>query len=384
MAKAPTKTKSNVAAPLSEDQTKFKPHWTAEDCIKELQRIANIDTTKVISRNYFRNHAVCSESTWNRHFGTFAEFKRRANIVLSRQQHALERQIAKHASVDHYRVFNAERQEYAEKYIRVNKARNQVVLFASDLHDHECDDFFLRVLIDTAKRVQPDIIVLNGDIFDLPEFGKYGVDPRQWDPVGRITFVHTQILGPLRAACPDAQIDLIEGNHEYRLLRHLCDATPALKAILADLHGFTIASLLGLDKFQVNYISKADLAAYTVSNVRAEVGRNYKVYFGCLLAHHFPEGAALGIPGINGHHHTWHVRAMHNESFGSYQWVQGGCGHVRDATYANGEKWYLNFNLAHVDTQKRMVNWDCVGVTDFAVVGGKYYYREDKKPCLTQ
>ena len=371
--------KKIVVAPLSEDQSKYKPHWTPDDCIAELQRIAQIDTTKVISRNYFRNHAKCSESTWNRHFGTFAEFKRKANIVLSRQQHMLEKHIAKHASVDHYREFNVERMEYAEKYIRVNKTRYQTVLFLSDLHDRECDEFFLRVLIDTALRVQPDKIVLNGDIFDLPEFGKYSVDPRQWNPVGRIQFVHDKILRPLREACPDTQIDLIEGNHEYRLLRHLCDATPALKTILADLHGFTVPMLLGLDKFQINYVAKADLAAYNVSNIKEEVGRNYKVYYGCLLAHHFPEGAALGIPGINGHHHTWHVRAMHNESFGAYQWVQGGCGHVRDATYANGEKWFLNFNLAHVDTEKRLVNWECIGITDFAVVGGKYYYRKESK-----
>ena len=84
------------------------------------------------------------------------------------------------------------------------------------------------------------------------------------------------------------------------------------------------------------------------------------------------------MPGINGHHHTWHVRAMHNETFGSYQWVQGGCGHVRDATYANGEKWFLNFNIAHVLPGKRLVNWDCIGVTDMAVVGGKYYHRPVK------
>ena len=37
--------------PLSEDQRKFHEEWTAEDCIRELKRIAEIDSDKVITRN---------------------------------------------------------------------------------------------------------------------------------------------------------------------------------------------------------------------------------------------------------------------------------------------------------------------------------------------
>jgi hypothetical protein len=363
-------------APMSEDEAKFKPEWTPQDCINELQRIAKIDTTKVISRNYFRNNAVCSESTWNRYFGTFAEFKRQATIVLSRQQHKLERDIAKHASVDHYRALNDERGEYAAKYEKPSARRFKTILRASDLHDIECDEFFLRVLIDTAKRVQPDVICLNGDVFDLPEFSKFSVDPRQWDVVGRIQFVHNSILAPLRAVCPNAQIDLIEGNHEFRILRHMADATPALKAILSDLHGFTVGKLLGLDKFEINYIAKGDLAAYTLRDVTKEVGSNYKVYYDTVLAHHFPEGRSMGLPGFNGHHHTWKVWDEYSHKIGSYQWVQGGCGHTQDATYANGRKWALEFGLVHVDTQSGKVQHECFPFADtFVVVGGKYYER---------
>jgi hypothetical protein len=46
----------------------------------------------------------------------------------------------------------------------------------------------------------------------------------------------------LREACPDAEIDVIEGNHEAPAAAHLADATPALRAVLADLHGMTSAS----------------------------------------------------------------------------------------------------------------------------------------------
>lgn len=366
---------SAVEVPMSEDQSKYQEGWTAQDCINELRRVASLDEDKVISRNYFRVHAICAESNWNAHFGTFEEFKRQAGLKLSRQQHQLERHIAKHASVDHYRAMNVERTAYAERYLRPTGRRVQVILRASDLHDIECDRFFLDVLIDTARRVQPDVICLNGDLFDLPEFGRFPIDPRQWDVVGRIRFVHEQILRPLREACPNAQLDIIEGNHEYRLLRHIADATPALRAVLSDLHGMTVAQLLGLDQFEINYIAKADLAAYTLRDVKSEVGSNYKVYFDSVLAHHFPDGMRFGLPGFNGHHHSWSVSNQFSHERGAYQWVHAGCGHIKDATYTNGQKWQLEFGLCHVDTATKQVIHECFPINDIAVVGGKYYER---------
>ena len=104
---------------------------------------------------------------------------RQANVQLSRHQHQRERNIAKHASVDHYRKLGASREDWGDKYVRESSGRFKTLLVASDLHDKEIDPFFLRVLIDTAKRAQPDVIVLNGNIFDLPEFGKYTIEDRE-------------------------------------------------------------------------------------------------------------------------------------------------------------------------------------------------------------
>jgi len=362
--------------PMSETQQKFHEDWTAQDCIDELRRVAQIDETKIISRNYFRNNSRISEGTWNRYFGTFLEFKRQSGITLSRSAHQMERQIAKHASIDKYRALNEERQSYSENYLRPTDGRYKTVLVCSDLHDTECDEFFLEVLIDTARRLQPDILVFNGDIFDLPEFSRFAVDPREWDVVGRIKFVHEEIFTPLREVCPDTQFDFIEGNHEFRLLKHLTDATPALKVVLSDLHGFTISKLLGLDEFGINYIAKADMSAYMKTDVKKQVAKNYKVYYDSFICHHFPEGKHLGMPGINGHHHKARVETMYNETYGSYQWVQGGCGHRREASYTMGEKWSEGFTIAHVDTEECTTIFELANIMDdFAVVGGKYYFR---------
>ena len=361
--------------PLSETLIPKEKVGTRDECVADLRKIAIANPETCISRNYYRVHGKYAESVWGAWAGTFEEFKRQAGIKLSRQQHQHERHIAKHASVDHYRALSAERSSWGDRYIRENARRFKTILACSDLHDVEIDPFYLRVLIDTAKRVQPDVISLVGDIFDLPEFGKYGVDPREWDVVGRIKFAHEKILKPLREVCPNVQIDFIEGNHEARLLRQLADATPALRAVMSDLHGFTVGKLLGLEQFEINYIAKGDLGAFTKREHEKEVANNYKVYFDTVMCHHFPHARNMGMPGVNGHHHRHEVWSQFNPTFGAYEWHQMGAGHKRSASYCEGEKWHNGFTLINVDTQTKATNFDYVAVTDFAVSGGHWYYR---------
>lgn len=361
------------AEPLSETLLPKVKHGTREECVENLRALAIANPEIAISRNYYRVHGRYAESVWNSYFGTFEEFKRQAELKLTRQQHALERHIAKHASADHYRKLGAERESYAESYIRENSGRFKTRIFCSDLHDEEMDPFYARVLLDTIARIQPDSFTIVGDGLDLPEFGKYSVDPREWGPTRRIKAFHA-FLGNVREVF-DGQLDMIEGNHEFRLLRHLGDETPALKVVLSELHGMTIRDLLGLDRFEVNYIAKADLAAWREKDITAELGRNYKVYDECFLAHHFPEGRAFNMPGVNGHHHKHIVWPHYNPMFGAYEWHQLGCGHRRDASYCAGEKWHMGFMIAHIDTKTKQVVSEYIQITDFACVGGKFYHR---------
>jgi len=360
---------------MSESDAKFSGFMSAEDCIQELRQVAEAHPEQVISRNFFRCNGAIAESVWNRHFGTFEEFKRQAKIKLSRAAHGMERKIATHVSRDVYRRLGEERIGLEDKYVRNNGNKYKTILVGSDLHDIECDPFWLRVFIDTAKRVNPDIICLNGDIFDLPEFGRYNVDPREWDVTGRIKFVHENVLEPLREVCPDTQIDLIEGNHEARMLIHLADATPALKAVLADLHGLSIPQLLGLDRYEVNYIAKADLAATNKHDMRKELAKSYKNYYDIFIAHHFAHGKELGMPGWNGHHHRHEMYSKFSPMFGAYEWHQLGAGHKREATYCEGEKWANGFLMANCNIESKSTNMDYVQMTDFSVVAGDWYYR---------
>ena len=61
--------------PLSENERKYHD-WTKEECVQYLRDIASSNPDTFLSRNFFRSHSKISDSTWNRHFGTFQEYKR--------------------------------------------------------------------------------------------------------------------------------------------------------------------------------------------------------------------------------------------------------------------------------------------------------------------
>jgi hypothetical protein len=366
-----------AAVPLSQDETK-RTTATRDECVNEIRRLVEAHPSGFITRNRFRVESNLAESAWNAHFGTFSEFRRQAGVVLSRHAHRLERDIAKHASVDRMREMTQEKREYAGRYKRPVDRRWQTALIGSDIHDMHCDPFWRRTFIDMARRAAPEVIVLNGDIYDLPEFSKHTRDPRDWTPQDRIRWVW-KFLGDLRAAAPDAEIQFIEGNHEFRLLRHLAEATPAMLVLLADLHGFTVSKLLGLDQFEINLVARSDMTAFNERDIKQQLRRNYTTLWdGALLFGHFPEMRNMGVPGASGHHHKHIVWTEYSPKFGPYEWHQIGCGHRREASYCNGERWANGFLLAHCDTQTKRTQFEYVDVShNAAMIGGKHYVRAD-------
>ena len=191
---------------LSERRKTFDQDAGVDDCINDLRSVQKDSPDTNITRNHYREHGKYSDSTWNLHFGTFQEFRRQAGLELTRHQHKLEREIAKHASNTHYDdYFKSQMLPYFNKYEKKCKdTQIKTIMVISDVHDIDCDRFTLSTFIDTCKRKQPDVIVLNGDIFDLYEFSRFTQDPRQVNIVERFNFVWDNLFKPLRENCPDS------------------------------------------------------------------------------------------------------------------------------------------------------------------------------------
>lgn len=116
--------------PLSENKKKITKA-TSVECVEILRNMAEADPEKIITRNYFRNNSPLAESAWSQHFGTFEEFKRQAGVKLTRHARQMELNISKHASLESYQQMNADKREFADKYLRPNGRRFQTVLLGT-------------------------------------------------------------------------------------------------------------------------------------------------------------------------------------------------------------------------------------------------------------
>lgn len=361
-----------------------------DDLIEQFQELsweysqAKDNADAIMTRAWYRDNSGIPDSTWMPVFGSWSGFKKAAWMAPDTTSVKLANQVAKHDMHDRYRRFQADEiRPYEDKYNKPTGKRYQTIMVCSDVHDKHADPFSVYLFIETCKRVQPEVIAIGGDLFDFYEFSKYAQDPREFDLIGRIDWVHNEFLTKIREACPDAQIDLIGGNHEERLLKHLCDAqAQPMRVFLSDFHNFTFATLLGLDKYEINFICRQDLAAFNRGDQKKELQNNYKVYFNAFMVNHFPQGINYGLPGCNGHHHTHLVKNRHNLVYGPYEWHQLGCMKERRAVYCQGEKWSNGFLIAHVDTQPKAplaasVVHEYIQITDHAVIGGRWYRRDE-------
>ena len=268
-------------------------------------------------------------------------------------------------------------QPYLGQYPRVGKSASvRTILAGSDFHDKEADPFVLSVFIDTAARIQPDVILLNGDVFDCYEFSRFDIDPRQVDIKGRFDFVHKEIFKPLREACPDSQIDFLLGNHEWRMLKHLADRTPYLKVVLADCMGLTLEDVFRVKEYEINLHCKWDLGAFTQRDVNKQLRDNFIVYWNAFVGAHIRD-YGFGLSGTSGHTHHPDTTTKWNLAAGKTTWVTTGCVARTDPEYVEGPSTQVNgFGLFHiVPRTKEVISENILVPGDTAAVAGKYYHR---------
>jgi len=370
-------------AMMAEESKKFNEGATEDDCIDDLRAVQKMHPFKFIDRNYYRHEGKYSDATWNRFFGTFQEFRRQAGLELSRHQHQHEKNIAKHASLDHYPEWYAEQVDPVTwLYPRAERHRVNTVAVISDNHDLKQDPFVWRVWLETVRAMQPDVICFNGDQNDCYEFNRYGIDPRQADAVKALTATR-EMFRQTREACPDSEIIWNLGNHEWRIMKHMADASPYLRTVLADFVGLNWADIFGVRDLGININCKWNLKAFTKPDVADQVQNNYVVLWETFALKHIYE-PNFSISGTSGHTHRPETRTYANLSRGRrtpLNWTVTGSGCRGNAEYAEGlDRTSQGFALFHVMPDSGVTVPENVIIQgDFAAVGGKYFYRMDSE-----
>ena len=281
------------------------------EMIADLQRVSKISVGlgPSSSRARYREYGHFSEQMVTDIFGTHEEFRRASGLGDSRQTRRLSRLIA---DTNHASQFK----EYADKHLLPWRGKYEKkvsgelrILVGSDFHSQYVDPFALACFLETAREVQPDIIVLNGDVVEFSGAGRWSKRPGlNLTLQSEIDFCRREILRACREACPKAQIDWVVGNHEDRLTRFLADTARPL----AGLDCLQFEKLFSLDALEINLVFGDNFLATSVGEQREDVNRVWKVYGDCyVVAHHTPGGQnpgkkqlqRFGMSGTSGHTH---------------------------------------------------------------------------------
>jgi predicted phosphodiesterase len=318
---------------------------------------------------------VLPDKEWVNAFGTFSNYKIQAGLLPNQSQKQFTNHIVNNSKIN--LTIENDLKEYADKFKITNNARFKTVLTISDIHSTLADVFTINTFIQASIRTQPSHIVIAGDLWDFSHFSKYNHDPRGHSALDELLWVH-DFLTTLRKHNLNAEITILQGNHDYRVFKHLCEQSPYFADVLDKFSNITPSKLFKLDELQINYIGSADFANYKESRVKKDSEKNFIVISDTLLVGHYPSVKKHGLPSIYGHHHRFLTTADYNYTYGSFFHVQLGAACIIDASYTEDyQHWTNGFCYTVVDSEKKRVIHDyCDTTGDIALFGGAYYYRD--------
>lgn len=120
------------------------------------------------------------------------------------------------------------------------------------------DDRAMAVFTEAVRLEQPDKVTILGDFLDLPQQGRFDQEPG-FALTMQATIDHAyRWLAQLRAAAPNADIVIIEGNHDKRLLTSIVNNAAASfglkRAELVEPPVMSLPFLLRLDELSIRYM----------------------------------------------------------------------------------------------------------------------------------
>lgn len=133
---------------------------------------------------------------------------------------------------------------------------DQLAIFLPDAQIPFHDPRALALAHVAIRELQPDRVILLGDMIDLPAQSRFDTHPSHSRLLQDQLDTTHRMLAQIRADVPDAQIDYIPGNHEFRLNRDIIQKNAELLGIkranaAKELGVLTLDFLLRLDELEV-------------------------------------------------------------------------------------------------------------------------------------
>ena len=109
----------------------------------------------------------------------------------------------------------------------------RTTVFLSDIHIPLADPFALRAARAFVKDVQPDDLILGGDIADLESASMHPGNPMKQPAMPAEVQATTDLIDALRADLPRAEFTWLDGNHETRPERKASAVFPSITEMMS-------------------------------------------------------------------------------------------------------------------------------------------------------
>lgn len=379
----------SIRRTLAEDPAELKAALIA-DLKRVFEHPDNPFKGFAASRQRYRQLGHFPEILVNDAFGNHEEFQRAAGLRDLRNTTRVRNRAAKLHTFQQVAAYaDKELRRYHSLY-RKDSRRHLEVVVGSDFHSYFVDPFALRVFLDTLRIVGPNLVILNGDVFDFPQISRHRHLPGHFhlNLQQEIDFGVENILRKVREAVPDAEIRMVIGNHEYRLVNYLADTAPAL----AELRTLRFGDLFRLDELEIGLICRQSFLTPSAASKKRDQQENWEVIGDSLVVTHGVSCAKFAADeqlkryqksGTSGHTHRPQIITANSLGTGSLSWTST----PMMASFAVGRDyvsepsgWNMGFGVFSIYPAKRAVCPQLVLVNEeFASFAGQTWVPTKKE-----
>ncbi|HUU53152.1 MAG TPA: metallophosphoesterase [Candidatus Bathyarchaeia archaeon] len=248
---------------------------------------------------------------------------------------------------------------HTETRLKPKGGETKKALILCDLQIPYHDERALESAIRWGQKQNPDLVILNGDIFDCYKISFFKTDPLRSSFQTEID-IGQRVVGDIGREFPSAEKIFIAGNHEDRLKRELWGTSSKL----AGLSALTIPNLFNLKNLGWDYVDNYQLLAnemqvFKLGKLHIIHGHEVKVNYNVVnIPRIYYQRCLVNI--LVGHHHRtqeYIERKLDHTHDGAWS---VGCLCLLGQEYSPMNKW--NHGVA-------LVEWDEDG--DFAVQNKK-------------
>lgn len=369
--------------------SKLKNRPSMEDILADLIRAASDEDTnphwkfKTLSRKRYQLYGHFPIELVDEMFGQFehakqvagledqpgTRAKKAARAESSRREHAA-RYLARHVA------------PYVVKdtpHVRA-LAGTKLVLSISDTHATFLDPFTWWTFLSTARDLQPDVLLFNGDILEGSEISRHPKIPGWTIPLQREFDFAREMFRQAREVCPDARVIWTAGNHGLdRIASYLTQVAPAF----ANLDSLRFDELAGVQEYGVE-LAQGGTIASPKGTEDDPPGVLLYGFYRCTHGTKLGESPALtelraaGRSGQSGHVHRGMVIHGTTEAQAGLSWMSTpmGCAHRAGRAYMKGltTGWQRGFGIAVLGPGPRVHQYPVITESGSAYVEG-YHYR---------